>query len=185
MKRRTSIALGLLATAAAVPFVTSTPVLANLQEAGAAIAKVFEPQVKLVMGAEKQITITNPEGKQEKAWTQLKGNVTVQPGDVLRYTTVSENAGDKAATDLVVTQPIPARTTYILSSARANGADLTFSIDRGQTFSAKPMVKVKQPDGSIKLEPAPAKAYTHVRWDYSQSLAPMATVRAAYEVAVR
>jgi uncharacterized repeat protein (TIGR01451 family) len=186
MKRRLSLGLGILAVAAAVPFATGTPVLANLQAAGESIAKnIFQPQVKLVLGAEKQITRTNAEGKPEKAWATLEGQVTVQPGDILRYTTVSENAGDKAAADLVVTQPVPERTTYILSSARANGAELTFSIDGGQTFSAQPMVEVTQPDGSVKTEAAPAEAYTHVRWDYSDSLAPMATVRAAYEVAVQ
>ena len=84
-----------------------------------------------------------------------------------------------------INQPIPNQTAYILDSARANGATLTYSIDGGQTYSAQPMLEVTQPDGTVKMEPAPADAYTHVQWDYSESLKPMASVQAVYEVAVQ
>lgn len=185
MKRRLSIGLSILAVAVAVPLVGGTPVLANLQQAGETLVKkIFQPQVKLVLSADKQVVITNAKGQPEKTWQALEGEVTVQPGNVLRYTLVSENAGDKAASELKVTQPIPAKTTYILASSQANGAKLTYSIDGGQTFTAKPMVKVTKPDGTVEMQPAPAEAYTHVRWDYSESIQPMASVQAVYQVTV-
>jgi uncharacterized repeat protein (TIGR01451 family) len=183
--KRLSIGLSALALAVLVPLATNTPVLANLQQAGASIVKnVLQPKVQLALGAEKQIKTTDAEGKQQITWQALKGEVTVHPGDVLRYTLTSENAGDKPAANLVLTQPIPAQTIYQLKSARANDAKLTFSIDGGKAFSAQPTIKVKLADGKEELQPAPASTYTHVRWDYSESLAPMAAVRATYEVAV-
>jgi uncharacterized repeat protein (TIGR01451 family) len=184
--KRFSIALSALVLAAVVPFATNTPVLANLQQAGEAIVKsVLQPKVQLALGAEKQVKVTDTKGKTQIAWQPLKGQVTVHPGDVVRYTLTGENAGDKPAGNLVLTQPVPAQTVYQLKSARANGANLAFSIDGGKVFSAQPMVKAKLADGKEVLQPAPASAYTHIRWDYSKSLAPMAAVHATYEVAVK
>lgn len=185
MKRRLSIGLGIL-TIAAVPVLMGTPVLANLQSAGEAIVQnILQPKVKLNLAAQKQVVTTDAEGEEQITWQALEGEVTVQPGDVLRYSLVSENAGDKPASNLVVTQPVPEQTTFVLESARANGAELTFSIDGGETFVAKPTVEVTLPDGTVEQQPAPAEAYTHVRWDYSETLKPMAEVKAAYEVAVK
>ncbi|WP_366524996.1 hypothetical protein [Acaryochloris sp. IP29b_bin.137] len=186
MKRFLSVGLGVLAVAVGLPFVSGTPVFANLQKAGEALVqRVFQPQVKLVLSAEKQVITPNTEGGQERTWQTLEGDVTVRPGDVLRYTLVSENAGDKPAAELRINQPIPKQTTFVLESARANGAKLSYSIDGGQTYSEKPMIEVTQPDGTVEIEPAPAEAYTHVQWDYRESLQPMASVKAVYEVAVQ
>lgn len=185
MKRQLSIGLGLVALVA-VPFVGNAPVFANLQQAGQSIVQnILQPKVKLNLTAEKQVMKTDAAGKQKISWEALKGNVTVQPGNVLRYTVASENAGDKPAKNLVVTQPIPSQTAYVLASAQANGAALTFSIDAGKTFVEKPMVKVKLADGKEVLRPAPAQAYTHVRWNYSNSVKPASEVRSVYEVAVK
>ncbi|MCG8367509.1 MAG: hypothetical protein MJA27_29765, partial [Pseudanabaenales cyanobacterium] len=118
-------------------------------------------------------------------WLDMGDKASVVPGDVLRYELTSENAGEKPATNLVVTQPVPAQTTYVLESAKANGAELTFSIDGGETFVAEPLVEVTLPDGAVELQPAPAEAYTHIRWDYSESLEPLAAVKAVYEVSVK
>jgi uncharacterized repeat protein (TIGR01451 family) len=186
MKRRLSIGLGILAIAAAIPFASSTPVLANLQEAGASIVKnIMQPKMKLVLGAEKKVVTVDAEGKSVTSWKALEGSVSVQPGDVMRYTLSSQNAGDKPASKLVLTQPIPAHTTYVVGSAIANGAKLTYSIDAGKSFVANPTIKVKLADGSVVEKPAPAEMYTHARWDYSESLQPAAAVRSTYEVAVK
>jgi uncharacterized repeat protein (TIGR01451 family) len=186
MKRQLLVGLSVLGIAAAVPFVGNTPVWASLQKAGTSIVQnILQPKVQLSLGAEKKVVTTDAQGKQQIAWKPLKGSVTVQPGNVLRYTVASMNAGDKPAKNLVVTQPVPKQTSYVLTSAQANGAALTFSIDGGKSFVEKPMVKVKLADGKEELRPAPATAYTHIRWDYSNSLAPLATVKATYEVAVK
>lgn len=186
MKRNLSIGLGILAALATLPILTSPPVLANLAVASEALAQnVFRPQVKLVLGAQKQVISTNAAGQTVKSWQSLKGQVQVQPGDVIRYTLSSENAGEQPAEKLVVTQPVPRQMVYRADSAKANGAKLTYSIDGGVTFSAQPMIEVKLPDGTVEQQPAPAARYTHIRWDYGESLQPLAAVRAIYEVTVR
>lgn len=185
MKQRLSIGLGVIA-AAVIPVASNTPVFASLQQAGTTIVKnILQPKVQLEMSAAKKVVTVDTKGKQQVKWQDLKGEVTVQPGDVLRYTVSSKNAGDKPAKNLVVTQPIPQKTIYILKSAQANGAKLTFSIDGGKSFVAKPIVKVKLEDGKEALRPAPARAYTHARWNYGASVAPLAAVEASYEVAVK
>jgi len=186
MKRRISIGLGILAVAVAIPFASGTPVLASLQSAGTSIVKnILQPKMKLVLGAEKKVQSVNAQGKAVFVFKAVKGNVKVQPGDVLRYTLTSQNAGDKPASKLVLTQPVPAHTQYVVGSALANGAKLTYSIDSGKSFVAKPTIKVKQPNGSVIEKPAPAALYSHVRWDYSASVKPASTVRSVYEVSVR
>jgi uncharacterized repeat protein (TIGR01451 family) len=186
MKRCLSIGLGILAVAIAIPFASNTPVLANLQNAGTSIVKnILQPKMNLVLGAEKKVQSVDAQGKTVVAFKALQGNVTVQPGDVLRYTLTSQNAGDKPASNLVLTQPVPAQTQYVLGSALANGAQLTYSIDSGKSFVAKPTIKVKQADGSVVEKPAPAAMYSHVRWDYSASVKSASTVHSVYEVSVK
>ncbi len=186
MKRHLSIGLGILAVAAAIPFATSTPVFAELAQAGEALVQnILQPKVKLVLGVQQKLVSTDAEGNEVISWDSLEGEAKVKPGDVLRYTLSSENSGDKPAENLVLTQPIPAQTAYVIDSARANGATLTYSIDGGQTYTVEPTVEVTLEDGSVEVQPAPAEAYTHVRWDYGESLAPLSSVRAVYEVAVQ
>ncbi|MDH3262216.1 MAG: isopeptide-forming domain-containing fimbrial protein, partial [Acidimicrobiia bacterium] len=48
----------------------------------------------------------------------------VDPGDVLRYTIVFSNSGAVPATGVVLTDTVPANTTYIADSLRLNGAPL-------------------------------------------------------------
>lgn len=187
MKRKYLFGLGFMALAAAVPLATTTPVLANLQAAGEMLVQQLRrPEVKLVMGAEKQVTEIDQNGQEKRVWKQLEGSVTVQPGDVLRYSVHTENEGEVAAEDLVVTQPVPDQTVYILDSANGNdSAQITYSIDSGETFVEEPMIEVTLPDGTVELRPAPAEVYTHVRWSYDQTIEPEVALNIDYQVQVR
>lgn len=188
MKRSHIAGFGAIALMTAIPFVSEMPVLANLRQAGVAIAQNIQrqPQIALSLGAEKKI-IRNQQGKQQVAWQTLQGNVTVQPGDVLRYIVTGKNNSDRSVNNLVVTQPIPRQTTYVLNSAtvKNNTAKVTYSIDNGKNFVEKPLVRVKLRDGKIVNRPAPAELYTHVRWKFGQAISPKAVVNATYQVRVR
>jgi uncharacterized repeat protein (TIGR01451 family) len=179
--------IGLAAVAVAVPVVATAPVFASLRESGMAIAqKLTSPKVQLNLSAEKQVLTKDAGGAEKTNWQALQGQVSVNPGDVLRYTVSGKNAGQAAAKKLVVTQPVPKQTLYVLDSATpAPGAQMTFSIDGGKSFVAKPMVKVTLPDGKLTEKPAPAEAYSHVRWEYGADLAADAEVKASYQVKVR
>ena len=187
MKRKLVFGLGIAALVASAPFVSSTPVLANLQEAGTAIAQLLNrPEVKLEMGVEKQVTVVDEDGKEKLEWQKLEGEAEVKPGDVLRYDVVSSNAGEVAADKLVINQPIPAQMTYVLGSAKGNAAaEATYSIDNGATFVAKPMVEVTLPDGTVEMQPAPAEAYTHVKWNFKEALDKSEAVNVSHEVTVK
>lgn len=187
MKRKFMFGLGVAALVASAPFAVSTPVFASLQEAGAAIAqRLTRPEVKLEMGVEKKVTVVDADGKEKVEWQALAGEAAVTPGDVLRYGVKTENAGEISAENLVITQPIPAQMTFVIGSDKGNAAaETTYSIDNGATFVAEPMVEVTLPDGTVEMKPAPAEAYTHVKWDFSKSLAATEVVNLSHEVTVK
>ncbi len=187
MKRKLMFGLGVAALVASAPFAVSTPVFASLQEMGAAIAQqLMQPEVKLAMGVEKEVTVVDEEGNEKLEWRALEGEATVQPGDKLRYAVESSNAGEMAAEDLVITQPIPAEMTFVIGSVKGNtAAGSTYSIDGGETFVAEPVVEVTLPDGTVEMQPAPADAYTHVKWTFDESLDADEAVYVSHEVTVK
>ena len=160
LHRFISLGIGLIV---AVPLLSKTPVLASLQSAGAAIAQAISgPPVKMNLAADKKTIAVDSEGQQVVNWQPLEGQAVVVPGDVLRYTVISENTGDAPAKNFVVTQPITAQMTYELGSAQSSGATITYSIDNGQTFVANPTIEVTLEDGTVEERPAPAEVlYPH------------------------
>ncbi len=187
MKRKFMFGLGIAAAVATAPLAMSTPVFANLVNAGTAIAQqILRPEVTLEMGVEKQITVVDANGQEKAEWQKLDGEATVNPGDTLRYEVVSANAGDAEAQNLEVVQPIPAEMTLILGSEKGNAsAAATYSIDSGATFVAEPMVEVTLPDGTVEMQPAPAEAYTHVKWNFTEALGAAEEVNVSHEVTVK
>lgn len=187
MKRKFVFGLGIAALVATAPLAVSTPVFASLQEAGSAIAQLItRPEVKLEMGVEKQVTVVDAEGKSTTEWQTLEGEATVQPGDKLRYVVESSNASEISAEKLMITQPVSAAMTFVIGSEKGNtAAEATYSIDNGATFVAKPMVEVTLPDGTVEMQPAPAEAYTHVKWNFSKSLGKDEAVKVSHEVTVK
>ncbi|MGA7953548.1 MAG: hypothetical protein WCA07_08505 [Gloeobacterales cyanobacterium] len=146
-----------------------------------------KPQVQLALAAEKKIIQRDEKGKEQVTWQALDSSKTVvQSGDVLRYTVTGKNTSDKPAANLVITEPMPKGTVYILNSNSVDSeAKTTYSIDGAKSFTDKPMVKVTLPNGKVESKPAPAEAYTNVRWNFANNLAPKAAVKAMYEVKVR
>jgi uncharacterized repeat protein (TIGR01451 family) len=55
-------------------------------------------------------------------------------GQVVYYTVRITNPAPVFAKNVIVTQRIPANTTYVAGSAVAPAADVTFSLDGGETF---------------------------------------------------
>ncbi len=187
MKKRWYAGLGALALVATIPFASNTPVLANLEQAREAIVQALKrPDVRLELSAAKQVTIKGQDGKDETIWQNLGDKAVVQPGDLLLYTIQGENKGRKAAKNLVVSQPIPQGMVYELNSAQSyNGAEITFSIDNGKTFVAKPTIEEILPNGEIKYKEAPADAYTNIRWKFNGSINPEGKTTATYQLKVR
>jgi uncharacterized repeat protein (TIGR01451 family) len=168
--------------------VNGAPAIAQAFNAGTQVAQniLQQPQVKMNLGAELQVVKKDEQGKEVRSWVATDSKIQVKPGDRLRFTVAARNEGNKAAQSFAITQPVPKGTVLVLNSAAAStAAAVTYSIDAGTSFVAQPMVKVAAPDGTTVEKPAPAAAYTHVRFSASAPLEAMASTKAAYEVAVR
>ena len=185
--KRWFVGLGALALMGAIPLVGGEPVRAQISEVRDTIVQaILRPEVKLTLGAEKQVVTVDNKGGEVIAWESLEGSVTVQPGDVLRYTVDGANSGDVEATDLQITQPVPERTVYVLDSAESvTAAEMTYSIDGGETFVESPMIEVELPDGTVEQQPAPAEAYTHISWRLVDPLLSAEAVKVSYEVGIQ
>jgi uncharacterized repeat protein (TIGR01451 family) len=139
-----------------------------------------QSQLQLQLAAAKRVEV---EGK--TTWQAAGSKLTAKPGDVLRYTLKGANQGQTALNNLELTQPVPQGMVYALNSVVNPGGTLTYSIDGGKTYQAKPMVKVVLANGQTETRPAPAEAYTHLHWQLTQALAAGNQVEVAYEVVVR
>ncbi|MBW4693319.1 MAG: DUF11 domain-containing protein [Lyngbya sp. HA4199-MV5] len=188
MKRQFAIGLGVAAAILTVPFASKLPVVAGLFHSDVAIAKAMQhPKVQLNLIAEKQVISKDAQGKEVISW---KGgnSLAVQAGDVLRYRLMGKNESDRPIKNLTLNQPIPKGTVLVLKSAQAasnRSAQIIYSIDGGRSFVAAPTVKVTLANGKVETRPAPAEAYTHIRWNLAGLLAAKAPISAEYQVKVR
>jgi uncharacterized repeat protein (TIGR01451 family) len=155
------------------------PVMANLQNLSNIIAQNTQKksQIQLTLTAAKAI-----EKNQKTEWQTPGTQITATPGDKLRYTLKSENKGTNPVKNLVLTQPIPQGMTYILKSTTTPA---TYSIDNGKTYSPNPTIQIRLANGNLETQPAPANAYTHVRWELNEAIAPGQSTSVSYQVKVR
>ena len=170
----------------ALPLISQTPVWAGLAQAKEAIAQVAQnPAVQLNLTAAKKSIVVTTGGKKKITWESLSEKAVVQPGDTLRYTVRSENTGANPANNLTITQPVPEQMVYKLDTATSkNEVKVTYSTDNGESFVAKPVIKIKTENGEVVEKPAPAETYTHIRWQFD-SLASEAGIVAMYDVEVQ
>ena len=175
-------ALGL---AVLLPALNSVPATAEIPNPVKLIAQAAKPEIILDLAVAKQKMEVTVEGEEKVTWQQLEDNAAVAPGDILRYTIVGKNTGEAPAKDLAVTQPIAELMTYKLDSATSqNNADITYSVDGGETFTTEPTIEITLEDGTVEERPAPAEAYTHIRWNFP-SVTPETGATAMYKVQVQ
>lgn len=188
MKRQFALGLGVAALILTVPFAGKLPVVAGLFNSDVAIAKAMQhPKVSLNLMGEKQVITKDEKGRDVISWKSAN-QLPVQSGDVLRYSLAGKNEGDSPVKNLTLNQPIPKGTVFVLKSARAvvgQSSRITYSIDAGRSFVEAPTVPVKLANGKIENRPAPAEAYTNIRWNIPSTLAAKAPVNAEYQVTVR
>ncbi|MCA1558235.1 MAG: hypothetical protein LC731_06820 [Acidobacteria bacterium] len=110
----------------------------------------------------------------------------VGSGEVVSWSIISNNVGNAVAHDYKTVGQIPKGTSFVEGSAKADGnTAVTYSIDGGKTFTAKPMIAEKQPDGSMKQMAAPVSMYTQVRYEWADPLAAGGKLTASYQVRVK
>lgn len=141
-----------------------------------ASAQVGEPQA-LTIEAE-NVTAQTVERTGAQAGATL-------PGDVIEYRLTFTNHQAGAVSDVVLNDPIPAGLVFVPGSVTASREDLLveYSIDDGASWTERPTVEVEVA-GEAVTRPAPADAYTHVRWTITGSVNPGAQVTARFRAVV-
>jgi len=185
MKRVSIAGIGavVLITSVAVGAIPGVP---NIWDVTAIAQNNQKSQVQLNLEAEKQVVTKDAQGQSQITWKALKGEVVVNPGDILRYTVTGENKGTSSVKNLAINQPIPKGMVYKLKSANVNtNAKITYSIDGGRKFIENPTVQVTLPNGKVETKPAPAEAYTHIRLNFGDNVAAKGVVKGSYQVQVR
>ncbi len=110
----------------------------------------------------------------------------INPKDILIYHLTCTNEGEELIREVVITDPIPEGTEYIIDSASGDMAKITFSIDGGNTYQYPPLTyKIKKLDGTIQVKLATPGMYTHIRWLFSGEIRPGKSRKASFEVIVK
>ena len=107
----------------------------------------------------------------------------VVPGTEVIYTITATNAGNDPADQVVVTNPVPAQTSYVDGSATGANTDITFSVDGGNSWGDAQSLTVVDANGEPRA--ATAVDYTHVRWKLQSDLAPLQKLPVSYRVQVK
>lgn len=133
------------------------------------------PSVKLSLS---QALIVQKDGKAVATAVPEGG---AKYGSTLRYTIVATNAGDKPALRVTPVGRVPHGSTFVADSATPRIAQYTLD---GKTWSAKPMVEVKEANGKKVKKPADPSQYVGVRWQIAKLL-PKKSQTFSYEVIAR
>lgn len=112
------------------------------------------------------------EVQMEQEYTEANGQkakrlvpvTKIVPGNEVVYTLSARNVCDKSADKVVIDNPVPQHTTYVMGSAMGTGTDITYSLD-GKTFAKAEALSVKNADGSTRA--ASAADIKAIRWTYT------------------
>jgi uncharacterized repeat protein (TIGR01451 family) len=134
--------------------------------------------IKISSIAEKETNVVDKDGNTQTKRTRVD---TAVPGDEIIYTTTFENISNKPAGNIVITNPIPNDTTYLM----ANGAntEITFSIDGGNEYATPDKLIVTDNEGDTR--PALPSDYTHLRWVYKGELGVGETSKVSFRAVIK
>lgn len=115
---------------------------------------------------QKEVTVVGADGTPQRV---LESADKVVPGERIVYTLNYTNDEAEAASDIVLTMPIPKEVTFVEGSADARNATVTYSADNGQSFGSRQSVMLL--DGAGNVRAASAADLTHVRWTITNPVA--------------
>ena len=124
---------------------------------GSALAQ--QGTIQLEHKAEQWESVTDDSGVEQP---RLVEATRVLPGEEVLFTVTYTNAGDQAAEDVVITNPVPDHMSYVNDSATGDNTSVTFSADGGETFAAPQDLLMTDALGAER--PAAARDYSHIRW---------------------
>lgn len=106
----------------------------------------------------------------------------VSPGDEVRYSLAYTNTGSEGADAVNLIMPVPAAVTYIETSATGRADDLTFSADGGKTFATRAALKAYDGD---QERFATSADITHIKWAFSDPIAPAASGTVSFSAVLK
>jgi uncharacterized repeat protein (TIGR01451 family) len=113
-------------------------------------------------------------------------SVQPKPGDAIHYTITASNTSNEVAKAVAAAGRIPVGTAYEAASSTIPApGHIEYSLDNGKAWSAKPLVAVKNSDGTIVMKPADPATYTNIRWISGKDLAAHASASYTYVVLVK
>jgi len=117
-------------------------------------------------GDKKPITISL---SMKRVVVDAKGNEALQdalrikPGDLVEYTAVYRNRGNRGVSGLYASLPVPLGLEYVKQSGRPSPVEATTD---GVKYAAEPLLRtVKDKDGTDRQEEIPYPEYRNLRWD--------------------
>lgn len=115
-------------------------------------------QVSLTTTAFHIVAVKQADGSVTEEWQKPENIV---PGDLVGYRIHYVNSGKETATDVVVNNPVPENTEYVVNSAAGMNSQITYSADQGKKFARAAELTVEE-NGAQR--PAKASEITHIRW---------------------
>jgi uncharacterized repeat protein (TIGR01451 family) len=160
--------------------ILSMTILALALQSVGNVAHAQQSPVVLKSTAESEMEFRNAQGAVEKKRVPL---VKALPGAEVIYTTSFANQGAKPVGNIVITNPVPANTSYIGSSAFGDKASITFSVNGGKTYGLPESLTMKTNEG--RERPALPGDYTNIRWELKGDLPAGAGGAAGFRVVVK
>ncbi len=157
--------------AALCALLLSALVIANVADAA---------NVKLISVAEREVVTTTADGVDV---TEIVPAESVIPGEEVIYTTYYNNKSNQVADKIVITNPVPQNTRYKANSAIGADTEITYSVDRGNTFAAPEALIVTDKNGEQRV--AWPSEYTHILWAYEPVLPPGKKGNVQFRVVLR
>ncbi len=126
-----------------------------------------EAQIRLENSIKKVETFVNAQGDVER---RLVDADSVVPGDEIKYTVrfTNEGADSVDAGTIVITDAIPAHTSYVDGTAFGAGTSVQFSVD-GNKFADASALVVDKEGAEVT---ASAEDYAAIRWTFAPELEP-------------
>lgn len=141
------------------------------------------PSLTVSVGVEREVVRLDAAGR---ATTTLEPVSRTSPGDVLVYRLRATNVGLSPALEARIDDPIPAGTVLVRESLPGSARRVHASLDGGKTWQAYPAtVSHRRQDGAVVQVPAPAEAYTHLRFVLDGALPPGQSAEVGFKVKVQ
>jgi len=146
----------------------------------AAAPDTAPPRLEVTVSVQREAVHVDASGRSTVVLEPVK---TANPGDVLVYRLHATNVGLGPAREAKIDDSIPTGTVLMPDSV---GKNVHASLDGGKTWQAFPAtIARKREDGQLERVPAPASAYTHLRWMLEDAVPPGGSAEVGFKVQVQ